>query len=386
MPDRTLSLPRLGILGGGQLAKMLLQEASKLGLDVAVLDPSPLCPAAPLAGRLVTGGYHDAAAIRRLAEDCEVLTYDLEHVDTAALAALEASNAGLRVYPSPASMALVQDKLRQRQVMEQAGLPIPDYRAVEGDLDAALAAFGYPVVQKARRHGYDGKGVAVLRSAAERSKALPAEDSLLERCVDLQAELAVMVVRGRDGEMRSYPVVRMVMDPRANLLDALQVPAGLDPALEAEARRLAERAAEAFDVVGVVGVELFLDRAGRLLVNELAPRPHNSGHYTIEACACSQYGQHLRAILGLPLGDTRLLSPAATVNLLGGPEGSGSPRVLGLDKALALPGVHVHLYGKAETRPFRKMGHLTALAESPDAALAVARAARAVIHILPEQA
>jgi 5-(carboxyamino)imidazole ribonucleotide synthase len=384
MPDPTLSLPRLGILGGGQLAKMLLQEAGKLSLDVTVLDPSPDCPAAPLAKHVVVGGYHDAAAIRDLAGHCDVLTYDLEHVDTAELAALEAQ--GLKVFPSPASMAQVQDKLVQRQVMEKAGLPIPAYAQLTGAREAAFAAFGYPLVQKTRRAGYDGKGVAVIKSAADLTKALPPEGCLLERCVDLEAELAVMVVRAQDGEMRSFPAVRMVMDPRANLLDALQVPAGLTPALEAEAKALAERVAEAFKIVGVVGVELFLDKAGKLLVNELAPRPHNSGHYTIEACASSQYSQHLRAILGLPLGDPRLLSPAATVNLLGGPEGVGPTRVRGLAEALAVPGVHIHLYGKAETRPFRKMGHLTALAETPQAALERALKARDAIRILPEQA
>jgi len=375
-------LPRLGIVGGGQLARMLLQESSKLSLHVSVLDPDPACPAAPLAQRFIKGGFHDAMAIRTLAEGCGVLTYDLEHVDTAVLESLQGP--GLKVYPSPASMALVQDKLVQRRTQAAAGLPVPEFCAVEGSLEEALEAFGYPAVQKARRHGYDGKGVAILRGPGDLENALPAEDSMLERCVDLQAELAVMVARSPLGEVRAYPAVRMVMDPRANLLDALQVPAGLPAALESDARTLALRTAEAFGLVGVAGVELFLDVQGRLLVNEIAPRPHNSGHYTIEACASSQYSQHLRAILGLPLGDARLLSPAATVNLLGSTLGSGPARVDGLPGALSVPGAHVHLYGKAQTRPFRKMGHVTALAESAAIALERALKARDALRIVPE--
>ncbi|NJN64183.1 MAG: 5-(carboxyamino)imidazole ribonucleotide synthase [Acidobacteria bacterium] len=368
----------VGIVGGGQLARMMLQKVHKLGLRARVLDPDPACPAAALCDDLIVGSPLDRDALRSLVERCQVSTLEIEHVDAGALIELEA--AGHAIHPSPRLVATLQDKLLQRRALERAGIPGPRFAPLPaGDLDA-LSGFGFPLVQKARRGGYDGRGVAVLRSPDDLTRALPGE-CLAEELVPIDKELAIIVARGRDGALRSYPVVEMVFDPRAHVLDVLLVPARIDERLARDARALAEAAIAAQEGVGVFGVELFLDRAGRLLVNEIAARPHNSGHYTIEAAATCQFEQHLRAVAGLPLGSTELLRPAAMVNLLGSESGEGRPHVHGLIEALALEGVSFHFYGKSTTRPRRKMGHVTVVAPSVDEALRTALHVRQLVRI-----
>lgn len=375
---RTLPLGRLGIIGGGQLARMMIPEAARLGLDTVVLDPTPASPGGQLAGAQIVGALDDASRLAELVEASTVTTFEIEAVDTSVLDAL--AQEGHIVRPAPPLLACIQDKLEQKQQLARAGVPTSEFVAIDRPDARTLADFGLPLVQKARRGGYDGRGVAVFKAAVIEEEVLQAP-SLAERFVDFRCELAVLVARGLGGEVTTYPVVEMVFDDRANVLDLLLAPARIDAAIAERAREIAIAAVEAFDGVGVFGVELFLTRDDEILVNEIAPRPHNSGHWTIEACATSQFEQHVRAVAGLPLGSTRQYAPAVMVNLLGSATARGTPVIVGLEAALALPGVAVHLYGKATVSPFRKMGHLTVTAETMDAALQIAAQARDVLRI-----
>ncbi len=370
---------RFGIVGGGQLAKMMAMEGSKLGFSIAVLDPAPDSPAGRIADRQVVGGYYDGEKLKELVAGCEVTTYDIEHIDVVELKKLEA--AGSVIHPSPGILEVIQDKLQQKEVLVAAGLPVPPFRRMDTPDAQLMRDFGFPLVQKARRGGYDGRGVFVLRGEEQIAEAFQGE-SMVESLVEIEKELAVMVACGADGEVRSYPVVEMVFDSESNLLDLLIVPARICEELAERARDLAERTAKAFTGLrGVLGVEMFLTRSGEILINEVAPRPHNSGHYTIEACVTSQYEQHLRGVGGLPLGSTELLVPAVMVNLLGAPEAFGEPRVLGLEEAMAIEGATIHIYGKEEVRPKRKMGHAVIVDHDIDRALEKARRLKDVLKI-----
>ncbi|MBB1073224.1 5-(carboxyamino)imidazole ribonucleotide synthase [Rhodoferax sp. 4810] len=383
-PDRyPYPVARIGIIGGGQLGRMLVRAAKQLGCTCVVLDPTPNSPAAQVAGQQIVAHCHDATALRQLAEMCDLTTFDLENIDSAILRQL--SDEGCPIFPSPDVLAVIQDKLRQKELLAAAGIPTAEFVALDQPDAARCAEFGYPLVQKARVGGYDGHGVVVMHTAADFAKHLPVP-ALIERFIKADKELAVMVARGRCGETRCYPVVEMQMHRATNMLDLLLAPARVTDAIAAAATQLAVRTVEALDGVGVFGIELFLTHDGQLLVNEVAPRTHNSGHYTIEACFTDQFEQHLRAITGLPLGATDLLMPAAMINLLGAADHSGRPVVNGLRAALALPGVAVHLYGKADTRPGRKMGHVTVLHPDLEQARQLAEQVRTLMTITGENA
>ena len=362
---------RIGIIGGGQLGRMMTQKAKRLGFRVVVLDPYPGAPAGQLADAQIVGEYHDGARPRELVERCDVTTYDLEEIDARTLRILE--NEGHRIRPSADLLALIQDKFEQRTHFARHGVPQPEFRVIDGEPSAeAFAEFGYPLVHKVRRGGYDGRGVAILRGPEDLTKRFSG-DTYVERCVDIEKELAMIVARSTAGDMKCYALVEMVFDPRANLLEMLLAPARVDPRTAARAEEIAMATVESLGGVGVFGVELFLAANGEILVNEVAPRPHNSGHYTYEACITSQFEQHIRAVAGLPLGSVEQMRPAAMINLLGHDEGgAGPPRIDGIAEALAIPGVIMHIYGKAETRPFRKMGHVTVLGQDLDEARAKA--------------
>ncbi|MEI8096240.1 MAG: 5-(carboxyamino)imidazole ribonucleotide synthase [Spirochaetales bacterium] len=357
-----MKLPRIGLIGGGQLARMLIYRNAKLGFHFTVLDPDAAAGAAPLADRFLQGSLYDREALTALVTTCDVTTYDIEHCDTEVLAELEAQ--GHVILPSPRLLQTVQDKVLQKQLYLSKGLPVaPFVNKTWHD----LAPEDFPVVQKARRGGYDGRGVAVLRSAADQPLT---GDTYLEALVTYEKELGVMVARSASGETVVYPPVEMLFDPHWHICTEIVAPAPVSPAVEARARELAVAVVEALGGVGVFGVELFLTATG-LVVNEVAPRPHNSGHYTMEACQVCQFENHLRAVAGLPLGQPGFFTPAAMVNLLG--QGSGTTVVAGLKEALAVPGFSLHLYGKTQCRPGRKMGHFTVTAPSPALALATAR-------------
>ena len=362
---------RLGIIGGGQLAKMTALSALQLGCDVAVLERNPVSPAAVLATHSLVGDWDSPSELLRLAAHCDVVTLENEFVDARSLAALEA--AGHNVFPTPQSIALVQDKLIQKQTLAAAGLPVPAFCAVANPAAVAAAAreLGLPMLLKARRNAYDGKGNVTVCSLDEVGAAWRklgghvGNELFVEAFCPFTRELAVIITRGRNGECATYPLVETVQ--RDHICHIVRAPSAVLPQTSAAALDIARRAVAAVGAVGSFGVEMFLTADDRVLVNELAPRVHNSGHYTIEACECSQFENHVRAVLGWPLGSTCMVAPAAVmVNLLGVGKGTGRPA--GLDAALSVSGAHVHIYGKAMSNAGRKMGHVTALAETVAAA------------------
>jgi len=370
-------IKRIGIIGGGQLGKMSAQAAKQMGFYVTVLDAAPQCPAAHIADAQIVGHLYDADKLRALAKVSDVLTYEIEHIDTQTLKSLH--NEGHTIYPSPAVLEIIQDKLTQKQVLAKNGIPVPRFEAV----DELETLTHFPVVQKARKGGYDGKGVVVLKSPADLVNALQTP-SMIEEFIDFTKELAIIIARTPTGEMASYPIVEMVFDDKTNICDIVAAPAQIDELTEEKARQVALHAIESLEGVGVFGVEMFLTREGQVLVNEIAPRPHNSGHYTIEACVTSQFEQLIRVISGLPLGISDLLRPAAMLNLLGEPGYSGPPVIEGLHEALAIPGLSFHLYDKANTQPFRKMGHITILDESLESAIAKIQGVKNILKIKAE--
>ncbi|MEW8508772.1 MAG: 5-(carboxyamino)imidazole ribonucleotide synthase [Candidatus Thiodiazotropha sp.] len=373
---------RIGLIGGGQLGRMMVKAAKRLGCTCVVLDPYPGSPAGQVAGHQIIGGYHDPAKLRELAESCDVVTFELENIDTETLIQLERE--GHTINPAPELLSVLQDKLLQKQFLERAGLPTAAFAEMRNPQLQAFESFGFPLVQKARRGGYDGRGVSVMQAAQDFANHLPVP-SLVERFVDAEKELAVMVARNREGECVAYPTVEMCFRQGENVLDLLLCPAAVSRAIASEAEALAIRTIEALQGVGVFGVEMFLTRDGQIMVNEIAPRTHNSGHHTIEACITDQFEQHLRAILGLPLGATDLLSPAAMINLLGDPGARGRPVIQGMAAALSIEGVCLHLYGKAEVTPYRKMGHVTVLDADLELARNKAERVRDLIKITGEQ-
>ena len=377
-------MTKLGILGGGQLAQMLTQAAISLGIETVIFERTADSPASRLTHHQIVGQWDDDAALAEFAALCDVITLENEFVDAGILRRLE--SAGLPVYPTSDTLAAIQDKLVQKQRIAAAGLAVPDFCAVESvdDVMAAISDFGYPMLLKARRDGYDGYGNATIRSAEdivpawEKLGAHKGRKLLVESFVPFTRELAVMVLRGRDGETRTYPVVETVQ--KNHICHIVRAPAPISPESAAQAANLVRQAVEAVNGVGVFGVELFELADGRVLYNEMAPRTHNSGHYTIEGCITSQFENHIRAVVGWPLGSTEMVAPAAVmVNILGGRDGSADPD--GIREALSTAGAHVHIYGKREVRVGRKMGHVTALGNSVAEAEAIAQEAANRINL-----
>ncbi|HEX8360277.1 MAG TPA: 5-(carboxyamino)imidazole ribonucleotide synthase [Longimicrobium sp.] len=366
----------IGIVGGGQLGRMFALEARRMGYRVAVWDPGADSPAAQVADEAVTAPFDDPEAARELARRSDVVTLEWENADVATLRELEAL---VPVRPGPGVLEVAQHRLREKDAARRLGVPTAEYRAVSSldDLRAALIEIGTPAVLKTARGGYDGKGQAVIRDAAEaedalRSVAPEGTELILEAFVRFRMEISVVCARSATGEVSCFPVAEN--EHRGGILHSTVVPARISPALAAEARRMACALVEGLDVAGLLAVEMFVGDDGVVRMNEIAPRPHNSGHYTWEACPVSQFEQQLRAVCGLPLGSAELLRPAAMVNLMGDDAGTGLGRV-GTVEMMGVPTAALHLYGKAESRPGRKMGHLTALGDDADQALRRAQAA-----------
>ena len=370
------STMKVGIIGGGQLGKIMAQKAKKMGFHVTILDPTPNCPAAQVSDKQIIGGFHDPEKLAQLVNENDVTTFELEHVDTSILKKM--FDEGKNIYPSPYLIELIQDKYKQKELLDKKGIPVPAYKKV--DTKACLESFGFPVIQKARKGGYDGKGVVLLKTKDDLSKAIEAE-SFIEELVDIQKEIAVMVARNIEGEISCYPVVEMLFDERVNICDIVIAPARIEESLRKEIEDISIKCIEALDGVGIFGVELFLTKDNKILVNEIAPRPHNSGHYTIESCLTSQFEQLIRAVTNLPLGSTKLISPSAMVNLLGEEGYKGEPIIEGIHEALEIPGLSFHFYGKKETSAFRKMGHITVLDEDLNIALEKAQIAKEILKV-----
>jgi 5-(carboxyamino)imidazole ribonucleotide synthase len=370
----------LGVLGGGQLGRMFTLQARTMGYRVVVLDPDPGSPAGQLADHHLRGGYTDPDALDQLARECAAVTTEFENVPAEAL---ERLSAWVRVRPPGAAVATAQDRIGEKSFLERHGFATAPFRAVRSaeDLAMAVRTVGTPALLKTSRMGYDGKGQAAVERpehAASAFTQLGSVPCVLEERLTLEREVSVVLARGDDGTVASFPVGEN--RHRDGILETTVVPARIPAPLADSAVELAGRVATALDYVGVLGVELFVANGGHLYVNELAPRPHNSGHYTLDACSADQFEQQVRALCGLPLAQPRLLTPVAMVNLLGDLWAGGPPR---WDEAFRRPGVRLHLYGKAEARPGRKMGHLNCLADSADQALALALETRDALPLTP---
>jgi 5-(carboxyamino)imidazole ribonucleotide synthase len=346
---------KIGILGGGQLGRMLVQKGLDWNLTFSVLDPDPEAPCRGISN-FTNGKLTDYETVIRFGEQQDLVTIEIENVNTAALKELE--KRGKKVFPQPHIIELIQDKGRQKEFYREQNIPTADFVMTSNREDINKHLDFLPAVHKLAREGYDGRGVQVLRTRDDLQKAFDAP-GILERMIPFEKEISVIVARNETGHVVSYPPVEMVFHPEANLVEYLFAPAQIGPAVVERADTLARQVIQKLGMVGLLAVEMFVTDSGDVLVNEIAPRPHNSGHHTIEANGTSQYEQHLRALLNLPLGDTSTLAAAAMVNLLGEENYTGPARYDGIESVLATPGVYVHLYGKAITKPFRKMGHVT---------------------------
>ena len=357
---------------------MFIQEAINLNVPVHILDPDHEAPCKHIATSFTCGSLLDYDAVMAFGEACDVLTIEIETVNTKALKALREQ--GKKVWPQPEIIELIQDKRLQKQFYEEQGIPTADFILTENREDVQKHLGFLPAVHKLGKGGYDGRGVQVITSAEDLHKAFDAP-GLLEAFVPFEKELAVIVSRNAQGQMASFPAVECEFHPEANLVEFLFSPAQISEEQEVAAQALAKRVIDALGMVGLLAVEMFLTKDGQLLVNEIAPRPHNSGHHTIEGNMASQFAQHLRAILDLPPASTAIRQAAAMVNILGEPGFTGTAHYEGLDQALAEEGVYVHLYGKALTKPFRKMGHATVIADDIEALKTKARRIKETIKV-----
>lgn len=373
----------LGILGGGQLGKMLLQETRKWDLKTKVLDPSLVAPARLATDAFVQGSLMDYQTVLDFGKNVDVLTIEIENVNIDALETLETQ--GVKVYPSAKTLKNITNKGTQKLFYTDHNIPTAPFSRFaytteihESVLHGGLA---FPFVWKAAQFGYDGQGVKIIRTAAD-LKGLPNVACIAETLVPFKKELAVIVCRNPSGEMASYPVVEMEFHPQANQVEYVLCPARIDSKLSQKAIDVALKTANAFAHVGLLAVEMFLTQEGEILVNEVAPRPHNSGHYSIEGSITNQYEQHLRAVLNLPLGATKSKMAAVMVNLVGAQGHSGPVTYQNIEEILDLEGVTPHIYGKKETRPFRKMGHVTVVNKSMDQARAIAEKVKSSIAVI----
>jgi 5-(carboxyamino)imidazole ribonucleotide synthase len=352
----------LGILGGGQLGRMLIQSAINYNIDIHILDPDVNAPCKSICQKFTQGSLTDFDTVYNFGLSCDVITIEIENVNTEALEAL--AKEGKEVFPQPHIIKLIQDKRTQKEFYQSKGIPTAEFILTDNK-EAVLANKSFiPAVNKLGKEGYDGRGVQVIRSEADLDKSFDAP-GLLEKLIDFEKEIAVIVAKNKQGEVKAFSAVECAFHPTANLVEFLFAPAEISQELEMKAQEVALNVIRELDMVGILAVEMFVTKENKILVNEIAPRPHNSGHHTIEASITSQFEQHLRSVMSMPLGDTTLRSPAAMVNLLGEDGFTGDAYVEGLDEAMAEKGVYIHLYGKKITKPFRKMGHVTILEENP---------------------
>jgi 5-(carboxyamino)imidazole ribonucleotide synthase len=378
---------KIGIIGGGQLGKMMILEAKKMGFYVTILDPTKKCPAHSIADQHLVADFDDREAIRKLAEQSDLITYEFEHIGVEPLKELEAE--GYKIYPTARSLEIIQNKYHQKNVLKQDQIAVPDFVKVTNPAEIKEAAeeFGYPLMLKSCTGGYDGKGNALIDSPDEVETAFQELGAgkaplMAEKYIPFKKEISIIAARGLTGEMKVY--LAGENDHQDNILYETKVPAEISAELEEEAEEFAREVLKVFEGIGIFCVEMFVTEDNQLLVNEIAPRPHNSGHYTIEGCVTSQFEQHVRAIAALPLGDTTLLRPTVMRNILGSGK-EGRAEVIGLDPALAVEGVKVHIYQKTISRPGRKMVHLTVTAASLEEAAERALKASKLIEIKGEK-
>ena len=346
---------RLGVLGGGQLGRMLIQAANDLNIHIHCLDPDPNAPCSEIAHSFSCGSLTDFNTVLNFGSDKHLITVEIENVNVEALIELEKK--GVKVFPQPNVLKLIQDKGLQKEFYLKNNIPTAAFELISSKAELLLKT-DFPFVHKLRTGGYDGKGVKIISNLSEAEQSFDAP-SVIEEKIDFQKELSVLVARNEKGEIKTFPLVECEFNPEANLVEFLFSPADVSPEIELKAKEIASQLIGKLNMVGLLAVELFLTKSNELLVNEIAPRPHNSGHHTIECCTTSQFSQHLRAILNLPLGDTSLIQAGAMINLVGEKEFNGPVIYDGLENLLSIPGVFPHLYGKEISKPFRKMGHIT---------------------------
>ena len=373
----------LGILGGGQLGKMLLTETLKYDLRTIVLDPSAEAPARFGCYTFFQGDLMDYDTVYQFGKQADLVTFEIENVNVDALERLESE--GIKVYPTPKSLRIIQDKGAQKAFYKAHGIPTAPFEPFPSPALLATAVaegrWTYPFVWKSTRFGYDGNGVKIVRNPQD-LHALPEGPCIAELCADIDKELAVIVARSPKGEVATYPVVEMEFHPEANQVEYVLCPARIAETISDQARKIALQVAEAFGSIGLLAVELFLTKEGEIWVNEVAPRPHNSGHYSIEASYTSQFEQHLRAILNLPLGSTESKVAGVMVNLVGAEGYAGDVIYEHIENVLSLQGVTPHIYGKRQTRPFRKMGHITITHPNIEQARSLAQKVKETIKVI----
>ncbi len=383
MADYFSSNFTLGILGGGQLGKMMLYETRKFDITTHVLDPSPEAPCRIACDHFETGDLMDFETVYNFGKEVDLLTLEIEGVNIEALEKLELE--GKKVYPSAKTLRNIQDKGIQKQFYKTHRIPTAPFIVFQNknELNEAIVRqeLHYPFVWKSCTGGYDGKGVSIIRDA-EDIIPLPAGSCIAEKLIPFKNELAVIVARNPSGDVRTYPVVEMEFHPEANQVEYVICPARIDPKVAEKARAVATRVSEAFEHVGLLAVELFQTSEDEILVNEVAPRPHNSGHYSIEASYTNQFEQQLRAILDLPLGDTNSKVGGVMVNLTGAVGHTGAVVYQNIEQILAMEGVTPHIYGKKQTRPFRKMGHVTIVNADLNVARKVAEQVKKTIKVI----
>jgi len=376
---------RIGIIGGGQLGKMMILEAKRLGFYVVTLDPTPNCPSSSISDHQIVGAFDDPAAYVELAKMVDVITYEFEHIHAPVLEALEQE--GHTIYPSVSSLKTIQNKYTQNQALEAAGIPVPRFALVESVADIKhwgnAANFGYPLMLKATLGGYDGKGNALIRDESEAESAFQSlgggtRQVMVEEFCDFEREISIIASRGIDGSRVIYPAAEN--HHKNSILDITIVPARVPDEAVAKATEIASRVMEVFQGVGTFCAEMFVCKDGSVSVNEVAPRPHNSGHYTIEGCLANQFENHIRAIVGLPFGCVELRNPTVMVNLLG--ESDGVTELQGLMEAYQDPDLKVHLYGKETSALNRKMGHFTVVDYTVEGALEKAERAKKLLHVV----
>ncbi|VXB74846.1 5-(carboxyamino)imidazole ribonucleotide synthase [Maribacter litoralis] len=374
---------KLGILGGGQLGKMMLYETRKWDVYTKVLDASPDAPSSMSCNEFVQGSLLDYDTVYNFGKDVDILTIEIENVNLDALEKLE--DEGVKVYPQPKALRIIQNKAKQKLFYVDNDIPTADFQrfAYLSEIEDSIANGGlkFPFVWKVAQFGYDGQGVKVVRSLAD-LEGLPTGECIAETMVPFKNELAVIVSRNAEGEIKTYPVVEMEFHPEANQVEYVICPARIDDKVAEKARALALKVANKIGLTGLLAVEMFQTEDDQILVNEVAPRPHNSGHYSIEASYTNQFEQHIRSILGLPLGRTDSKVAGVMVNLVGAEGHTGNVVYKNINEILAMEGVTPHIYGKAQTRPFRKMGHVTIVNDDLGKARAIAEKVKETIQVI----
>lgn len=373
---------KLGIISGGQLGKMLIQEASKWDIITYVMDPDEHCPAGEIASHYVKGNNLAYDSVYQFGKLVDILTFEIESINIEALMKLKSE--GYRIVPDPEILALIQDKGLQKEFYKKNGIPNSSFVLYESETailnDIESGEINFPFVQKLRKGGYDGRGVAVVNDEKDLKNLLPGA-SVIEKKVEIVKEVAVIAARNKKGDIKCYPVVEMLFDPNANLVDKIICPSSITVEQSEKATNYAGEIIELLNMEGLLAVEFFIDSNGEVIVNEIAPRPHNSGHHSIESIITSQFEQHLRAILNLPLGSTKLKLPSVMINILGEVGYEGPVFYEGLTESMAIDGVKIHLYGKKITKPYRKMGHVTVLSTSLECALKKAEKVKQLIKV-----